>query len=47
MPAIIKCSLEAAALAVEAEIPSKETIKEIVLRAEAKAQALKAATKIE
>ncbi len=46
-PIIVKCSLEAITLAVEAEIPAKEAIRDIILKAEARAQALKAAAKME
>jgi large subunit ribosomal protein L10 len=47
IPLLIKGALEARALVVEAEIPSKETIQDIILLAERRAQALKAAAKLE
>ncbi len=47
IPLLVKSALEARALAVEAEIPSKEAIQDIILLAERRAQALKAAAKLE
>jgi len=44
---LLRGYLEAKALAVEAELPSSETIRDIILRAEARALALKAAAKID
>jgi large subunit ribosomal protein L10 len=47
IPLLIKGALEARTLAIEAEVPSKETIQDIILLAERRAQALKAAAKLE
>ena len=47
IPLLMKGALETRVPAVEAEIPSKETIQDIILLAERRAQALKAAAKFE
>lgn len=47
IPLLARGVLEARALAIEAEIPSKEIIRDIIMLAERRAQALKAAAKLE